>query len=44
MNIGNDMYTVLSRAAQQEYLLLSELPAAVCIREEMYNLQYSESF
>ena len=44
MNIGNDMYTVLSRAAQQEYLLLSEIPAAVCIREEMYNLQYSESF
>ena len=42
MNIGNDMYTVLSRAAQQEYLLLSEIPAAVCIREE--NLQYSESF
>ena len=44
MNIGNDMYTVLSCAAQQEYLLLSEIPAAVCIREEMYNLQYSKSF
>jgi len=44
MNVGNDMYTILFHAAQQEYLLLSEIPAAVCIREEIYNLQYSESF
>ena len=26
MNTGNDRYTILSRAAQQEYLLLSEIP------------------
>ena len=53
MNTGNDRYTILSRPAQQEclllseipfFFLLSEIPAAVCIREEMYNLQYSESF
>ena len=44
VNVGNDMYTILSRAAQQEYLLLSEIPAVVCIREEDFNLQYSESF
>lgn len=44
MNIGNEMYTYLSRSAQQEYLLLTEIPEVVCIRDAIYHLRYSESF
>ena len=41
MNLGNELYSYLSHSAQKEYLMFSEMPEVVCVRE--YNLQYSES-
>ena len=44
MNIGNELYTHLSRSARQNYLLLSELPEILCLGEDTYKLKYSESY
>ena len=44
MNIGNELYTSLSRLSKQTYLLLTELPEIVCVFECNYHLQYSPSF
>ena len=44
MDIGNELYTHLSRSARQEYLMLTEIPEALCAGKTTYNLQCSESF
>ena len=41
MNIGNELYTSLSRLSKQTYLLLTELPEIVCVFESNYHLQYN---
>ena len=44
MNLGNELYSYLSHSAQQEYLMFSEMPEVVCVRDVLYNLEYSESW
>ena len=43
MYLGNELYSYLSHSAQQEYLMFSEMPEVVCVRDVLYNLQHSES-
>lgn len=44
MNVGNQLYTHLSQLAQQDFLMLSELPQELCLRENRYRVQYSDSY
>ena len=43
MNIGNELYSALSRSLRQTYLLLTELPTMVTVLTTNYQLQFSES-
>ena len=44
MHLGNEMYRYISRSAQQQYLMLSEIPQEVCVQDRIYILEYSESY
>ena len=44
MNIGNQLYSSLSRLARQAYLRQSELPTALNVFDTDYQLEYSESY
>lgn len=45
MNIGNELYSILSRLCNQSFLLLTELPTMhVTVQEINYQLDYSECY
>ena len=44
MDIGNELYSALSRLTSQTYLLLNELPNMVTVLDTNYQLQFSESY
>jgi hypothetical protein len=44
MNLGNELYSMLSRLTRQSYLLLTELPTMVTVEDTNYSLQFSESY
>ena len=44
MNIGNELYSVLSRLHNQDFLLLTELPNMVTVFETNHQIQYSASY
>ena len=44
LSVGNELYTVLSRVYNQEYLLLTELPNAITVFDCNYEMQYSPSY
>ena len=44
MNIGNELYSGLSRLSGQTYLLLTELPEMVNVFDTNYKLHYSYSY
>ena len=44
MNLGNELYSMLSRLTRQSYLLLTELPTMVTVEDTNYSLQISESY
>ena len=44
MDIGNQLYSSLSRLARQAYLMQSELPIALNLFDTDYQLEYSESY
>ena len=43
MNIGNELYSGLSRLFRQSYLLLTEIPEVIRVFNINYQLQYSPS-
>ena len=44
MNLGNELYSALSRLSRQSYLLLTELPSMVTVLNTDYQLEFSESY
>ena len=44
MNIGNELYSALSRLSRQSYLLLTELPTMVTVLNINYQLEFTESY
>ena len=44
MNIGNQLYSNLSRFARQAYLVQSELTTALNMFDTDYQLEYNESY
>ena len=44
MNVGNELYTALSRLSRQTYLMLTELPAQVIMFNTTFQIQYSPSY
>ena len=44
MNIGNELYSPLSRLSRQSYLLLTELPNMLTVLKTNYQLEFSESY
>ena len=44
LSVGNELYSVLSRVYNQEYLLLTELPNAITVFDCNYEMQYSNSY
>ena len=44
LNVGNELYTRLSQSAGQDFLMLTELPEVLCLRDTMYRLKYSDSY
>ena len=44
MNIGNELYSGLSRLSRQTFLLLTELPDVLNVFNTDYQLQYSSSY
>ena len=44
MNIGNELYSGLSRLSHQSYLMLTELPELVTVLNKTYQLKYSPSY
>jgi len=44
MNVGNELYTGLSQSAGQDFLMLTELPEVLFLRDTMYRLKYSDSY
>ena len=44
VNIGNQLYSSLSRLARQAHLMQSELPTALNVFDTDYQLEYSESY
>ena len=44
MNIGNELYSGLSRLSRQSYLLLTEVPEMITVFNTNYHLQYSPSY
>jgi hypothetical protein len=39
MNLGNELYSMLSRLTRQSYLLLTELPTMVTVEDTNYSVQ-----
>ena len=44
MNIGNELYSFLSRLHNQDFVLLTELPNMVTVFETNYQIQHSPSY
>ena len=44
LNVGNELYTRLSQSTRQDFLMLTELPDLLCLRDTMYGLKYSDSY
>ena len=44
MNIGNELYSNLSRLARQSFLMFTELPSHLSVFDTDYHLSYSESY
>ena len=44
MNVGNELYHVLSRLHNQDFLLLTELPNTLTVFDSNYDFQYSASY
>ena len=44
MNMGNELYSILSQSTGQSYLMLTELPSMISMLEENYQLKFSESY
>ena len=44
MNVGNELYSNLSRLARQSFLLLTELPSQLTVFETNFAFEYSESY
>ena len=44
MNMGNELYSMLSRFSRQQYLLLSEMPTIVSVDNSDYSLELIESY
>ena len=44
MNLGNELYSVLSRFYNQTFLLSTELPSMVTVSETNYKIEYSASY
>ncbi len=44
MNLGNQLYSALSRLSKQRYLLLEELPTMVTVEDNDYSLEFSQSY
>ncbi len=44
MNIGNELYSNLSRLARQSFLLLTELPSQLAVFKTNFAFEYSESY
>ena len=44
MNMGNELYSMLSTFSRQQYLLLSEIPTMVSVDDNDYSLELSESY
>ena len=44
LNIGNELYSVLSRPCRQSYLMLTELPEMISVFNTNYQFQYSSSY
>ena len=36
LNVGNELYTRLSQSAGQDFLMLTELPDVLCLRDTRY--------
>ena len=44
MNIGNQLYSTLSRLARQSCLMMTELPTIVDVFDSTYQFRFSESY
>lgn len=44
MNIGNQLYSTLSRLARQSYSMMTELPTIVDVFDSTYQFRFSESY
>lgn len=44
MNIGNELYSILSQSTGKSFLTLTELPSVISMLEENYQLKDSESY
>ena len=44
MNLGNQLYSTLSRLSRQMYLLLEELPTMVSVEDYNYSIECSQSY
>ena len=44
MNVGDELYSNLSRLARQSFLLLTELPSQLTVFETNFAFEYSESY
>ena len=44
MNMGNELYSILSQSTGKSFLTLTELPSVISMLEENYQLKYSESY
>ena len=44
MNLGNQLYSTLSRLSRQMYLLLDELPKMITIENTDYSIDLSQSY
>ena len=44
MNLGNQLYSTLSRLSRQMYLLLEELPTMVTVEDTDYLIELSQSY
>ena len=44
MNLGNQLYSTLSRLSRQMYLLLEELPTMVTVEDTDHLIEFSQSY
>ena len=44
MNLGNQLYSTLSRLSRQMYLLLEELPTMITVEDTDYSIELSQSY